>query len=392
MPVANPPYVNPYDRGRVCFTWDDGTLDHATIVKPLADSLGQSHTFCINTGTIDNLNGATNRMSTAQVQALSAAGHEIADHGNLHTDWTTLTTAQRDTYFAASAAWFAANLPSATIRTFCYPFGTRSQGADNGVYGRYARALDIQPGTPYELGHNPDFLVRRFNWDVAHHQQILNMLAWAAAKRATIVVMAHAVDAVDASAPTTAQVQEVLALATSLGLNCWTVTQAFGDPNVVPDPGFEDTTLANWRTVVTGTGTVTNIADAPATGLSGVRSCRMSTTDLVSTAFVRHNTLFPIVGGATYTMTARVRRTLTAGSDTAIIRFQEFREDIGVATVTTSSTAIASGTWAQASASIATNQNSRFLQIEAGIAAGMNGDLYVDHIDVRRNIYGNYLG
>lgn len=61
----------------VCFTWDDGFDTWVTKVAPILASNGVKATFAINTDQIDK--GATG-ITSANVQALIAAGHQIACH------------------------------------------------------------------------------------------------------------------------------------------------------------------------------------------------------------------------------------------------------------------------------------------------------------------------
>lgn len=61
----------------VCFTWDDGFDTWVTKVVPMLSSSSIKATFAINTDQIDK--GATG-ITSANVQALIAAGHHIAGH------------------------------------------------------------------------------------------------------------------------------------------------------------------------------------------------------------------------------------------------------------------------------------------------------------------------
>ena len=61
----------------VCFTWDDGYNSWVTKVAPILASAGIKATFAINTDQIDK--GATG-ITSANVQALISAGHQIGCH------------------------------------------------------------------------------------------------------------------------------------------------------------------------------------------------------------------------------------------------------------------------------------------------------------------------
>lgn len=63
-------------RPLVCFTWDDGLSSWATRMTPYLDAAGLQATFALNSASIDAGSGIT----TAQIAALVAAGHQVTSH------------------------------------------------------------------------------------------------------------------------------------------------------------------------------------------------------------------------------------------------------------------------------------------------------------------------
>jgi peptidoglycan/xylan/chitin deacetylase (PgdA/CDA1 family) len=57
----------------IALTFEDGTIDHFTVVKPLLEQYDARGTFFLNSGTI----GASGYVSTSQIKQLQSSGHEI---------------------------------------------------------------------------------------------------------------------------------------------------------------------------------------------------------------------------------------------------------------------------------------------------------------------------
>ncbi len=80
----------------ISYTFDDGTLEHYTLVFPKLKELGFEATFWVNGNTIDKAEkeGLVNklpRISWAQLKEMADAGQEISNHGWAHKNLTKCT-------------------------------------------------------------------------------------------------------------------------------------------------------------------------------------------------------------------------------------------------------------------------------------------------------------
>lgn len=133
----------PRARGAVVFTWDDGYPSWDSHIYPLAQSLGQRHTFCVTTNRID---AGDFQVSTAKILKWFQAGHEIASHSKTHTNMAAASSATRTAEFDDSKAALEAIVGAGNVTTWAYPSGTsggqRNDASDREAYGRYVRVLD----------------------------------------------------------------------------------------------------------------------------------------------------------------------------------------------------------------------------------------------------------
>jgi peptidoglycan/xylan/chitin deacetylase (PgdA/CDA1 family) len=106
----------------VSLTFDDGWANQLNAAPILAEH-GMSGTFYINSNSI----GTSGRLSWAQLDALNAAGHEIAGHTLDHVDLTTVT----ETEARRQVCEDRANLINHgfVVPNFAYPFGEFNSAA-----------------------------------------------------------------------------------------------------------------------------------------------------------------------------------------------------------------------------------------------------------------------
>jgi peptidoglycan/xylan/chitin deacetylase (PgdA/CDA1 family) len=100
----------------VSLTFDDGWGDQATAI-PILQAHGMRGTFFINSSSV----GAGNRLSWAQLEAIDAAGQEIAGHTLDHLDLTTMPEAEARRQVCDDRANLVAR--GFVTRSFAYPFG-----------------------------------------------------------------------------------------------------------------------------------------------------------------------------------------------------------------------------------------------------------------------------
>ncbi|MEG1980674.1 MAG: polysaccharide deacetylase family protein, partial [Victivallaceae bacterium] len=70
------------NKGMLCFTFDDGTLDHLQVAAPELEKRNWYGTFFINTRSNDRPAGC--RLTRRQIAEMSQRGHEIALHTVTH--------------------------------------------------------------------------------------------------------------------------------------------------------------------------------------------------------------------------------------------------------------------------------------------------------------------
>lgn len=108
----------------VSLTFDDANADQVPAARTLVEN-GLRGTFFINSGFL----GATDHMTTAQVQALAAAGHEIGGHTVNHPDLTTISAAEAKRQICLDRS----NLSSLglSVTDFAYPFASEDAAVES---------------------------------------------------------------------------------------------------------------------------------------------------------------------------------------------------------------------------------------------------------------------
>ncbi len=114
-------------KAAVSLTFDDGILDHYTLVAPHLDSLGIRGTFWVNGISIGkpDYNYAP-RLTWEMCREMSERGHEISNHSWSHPNLTGLSEEQlREEVFRNDDAIEKATGKSPV--TFCYPYNAQNE-------------------------------------------------------------------------------------------------------------------------------------------------------------------------------------------------------------------------------------------------------------------------
>jgi peptidoglycan/xylan/chitin deacetylase (PgdA/CDA1 family) len=172
----------------VSLTFDDGNVEHSTVVQPMLQSHGMKGTFYVNSGLVGN----AGKMSWQQVQDLASTGNEIGGHTVDHADLTTLSTADATAEINNDRQSFIAH--GITPTDFAYPFGAynstiegivKNAGYDSGrVIANLANqtscqncpaANSIPPADPYAVYTNSSIQsttpLSTIEWDVTNAEQ-----------------------------------------------------------------------------------------------------------------------------------------------------------------------------------------------------------------------------
>lgn len=99
-------------------TFDDGHQDGYTVVLPILQANGFVGTFYVISGNV----GHRTALKTFQIDALAAAGMEIADHTVHHVGLALMPKAVAMSEIVGAADWIS-NLLGARPTTLAYPYG-----------------------------------------------------------------------------------------------------------------------------------------------------------------------------------------------------------------------------------------------------------------------------
>lgn len=114
-------------RAAVSLTFDDGILDHYTMVAPHLDSLGLRGTFWVNGHSIEQ--GEVNyapRLTWQMCREMSDRGHEISNHSWSHPNLTNLSEEQLREEVRRNDDAIEAATGKRPI-TFCYPYNAQNE-------------------------------------------------------------------------------------------------------------------------------------------------------------------------------------------------------------------------------------------------------------------------
>ena len=381
----------PAARGMVCFTYDDIFTSHATAAAVHA-SLSQRVTLAAYSNAV----GAAGRMTAAQLVAAAAAGHEVASHSVSHPHLVSdaPSPATRVTEYETSKTALEAILGAGQVTTWVYPYGDatgRDATLDSELHLRYDRIVATSGGSPgrtllSDRGMSP---ISRYNWDgtTASHDRVLSLIRLAAVAPVVVTLYTHNIDA--AGSATTAQLTEAATLASTLGVPCVPIREAFPTHAALVNAGFEDG-LTGWDSTLVGTGAATTAADTPDTALSGANSLVLTSGDTSSTSSVSQTV--PVTAGQSWTLSGRYRVAgISPGVGLSVYASIKQRNTISSTVLASTYTADLSSTaWAPFSATVTTDTNANAATV-ALLLETAAGTAYFDHVhfgETRNGILG----
>lgn len=157
----------------ISYTFDDGLVEHYTLVAPYFDKLGFKGTFFINGSRINEDENSiidTTRMTWTQLKEMSDKEHEIANHGWAHKNFGrhTLDEIKEDVLKNDSAILKHIGKPALT---FCYPNNTKTpEGLEfvskNRVGARTFQRSIGGKATPENLEDWVNSLIEKNEWGV----------------------------------------------------------------------------------------------------------------------------------------------------------------------------------------------------------------------------------
>jgi peptidoglycan/xylan/chitin deacetylase (PgdA/CDA1 family) len=314
-------------RGALCLHFDDGTPDHYSIAAPIVEAAGGRATFPIFSNNATVSAGTTGAMSWAQIADLVARGHEVAAHTKTHTDMTTLTAAQRVTEWD-DARTALQNITGKPITSFVYPFSAHNAATNKEAYCRYDRTFSGTDTTFFTTRPQRGKNIRtgRFAWTDAGHQRALQFIARACAQDSVLTLIAHRVDGSDLSQGiTTAELQEAVDLAVSLGMPIITAKDAFPAYQGAPYGGFEDSNyIGDWEKFNTSaTNTINAVQIAPAVGLPGTGAIEI-VGDGTNYPYLASRYGIPILEASEHTASVQMQMNKTSGTGGAYIGIREY--------------------------------------------------------------------
>lgn len=373
--------------GAVVIIWDDGYTSSLTAAD-LAEARDQKLTFAIT----KNLIGTADHITTAQMQALHAAGHEIADHSVTHTNFVTgLTATQRASELDENLAYLEAQVGAGQISTFVYPFGTttaRNTTTDREIFGRYERMFGVGDPSNVLMPNRwdcPPLIQRLFLETSTYLPRAEDMIRRAARTETVACFYVHRFTE-DGGGISVADYTDLIDLAEQLQVPVMRADEAFPARRALCDPGFEDSTLGSWFSVVSG-GTAESVADTPDTGLPGSRSLHLVASG-GQYAYVTQP--YQVRQGVTYTISGRYRTSAGLGSTTLKVRARQY--DYGSTDlVDPLTTNLAEATsWTRFSVDISPGTSTAFVMVDLLLLPGSAGEAWIDHVDIRPKHHGSF--
>lgn len=385
-------------KGAVCFTYDDCNASMLTCAN-MAAARGQRNTFFI---TSDQISGGL-KLSSAQIAAIAAQGHELGAHSKTHPDVSAIATAAgRAVEYDTPRTVVEGIVGVGKVTSWAYPGGARSVTTDTELYLRYDRIF----GVGYTSGNcvvpmadrNNRFLVGRWSWGSSanSHGTVLDLIRLAAREPVVVVIYTH--DPGNASGafpndPSFAQVAEAYDLAASLGVPSVGIAEALPASNLVVNPGFEDSSGAGvvppgWTVPVVGSSAVAeSVAVTPSIGLNGTNSMHIGASSAASSLMTVEQAI-PVVPNSSYKWSFRSQvANLTAG------QFQYNMKQLDYAGMTVLDTVgaiTANEAWNQRSRTLTTAANTMTILLAYQILGNTIGDWYIDHVDMRPTQFGSF--
>lgn len=385
----------------VCFTWDDNTDEHYSVVLPAINARGQRHTFFVNSGTLNTANFIT----SAQLAEIAASGHEIGSHAVTHVSVSSAAmtnAALRAAQYDDCKTALEAIIGTGAVTSFAYPFGAHTDVNNRELYLRYKRSAGVGSSTwanPYqrELGQRARDIVR-IQWHSSDHAtNMARLRAWAD-RPVIFVFYSHRVP----EDLTVAEMNEALDLIDELGIQTLRMDEAFGSDELM-NGGFEDG-LTGWHMFSASAGaTYAVVTDTPDAGLSGTKSLHLQTATDGDSVVISQR--FPVTPGMQYVVSGRARAARTSTFNGPAVRTRGILGD-GVTTSSSAggaTTTLAGATnlglpgsgavltvpttWTRFSNVVTAGVGEAWLSVELIITSGQS-QVYFDHIDVRPTMWG----
>ena len=112
----------------VSLTFDDGIIDHATLVAPHLNDLGLRGTFWIIG---KNVATSPEFLGWNHISSMARYGHEISNHSWTHPDLTKLSPEEIEEEVRLCDEALAKALGGKKPRTFCFPFNAHNAVVDS---------------------------------------------------------------------------------------------------------------------------------------------------------------------------------------------------------------------------------------------------------------------
>lgn len=233
-------YMAPYtpigfNRALVSLTFDDGYDNEYTQGLPLLQKYGFDSTQFIITQDVNQ----AGYLTTAQVQALDAAGQEIASHTVTHNDLLTETagnTTTPGTYdyeIAQSQATLEQWLGGKPVTDLAYPNGLYNAGIMSETEQYYSAARGVEDGLNSKDNFNPYDIKVQNVYDTTTTAQVADWVKQAQATNTWLVIVYHSVDPTGSNGSiynvTPTQLDAQLSAIKTSGVAVETMAQAFAE-------------------------------------------------------------------------------------------------------------------------------------------------------------------
>ncbi len=138
------------DRVRVEITFDDGNASDFELGLPILIAHGAKAAFFVLSDRMDQ----PGSLSTAQVQAMAAQGHEVGSHGAAHVDWRSLDLAGQAREWDTARARIS-TIIGQPIRSAAIPFGSYNGTVVRELKARGYTAIYSSDGGAARAHHYP---------------------------------------------------------------------------------------------------------------------------------------------------------------------------------------------------------------------------------------------
>ena len=171
-------YVAAYQSDKTCaisYTFDDGLLEHFTLVFPAFNELGFHGTFWVNGNTINQgecgLVNKLPRISWKDLKTMAQHGDEISSHGWSHKNLTTCTPEELRIEIDRNDSIIETQIGERPV-TFCYAGNRKNEevvriASVNRVGTRTAQFSMGSKSTPENLDAKINSLIAESGWGVA---------------------------------------------------------------------------------------------------------------------------------------------------------------------------------------------------------------------------------